>query len=165
MRLSEKAVSASDSRAAAWARTPLVAVLASVALAELALNRLAGQIVRLDPFSTRGFWRHAFSDSRLFAYELVAVLSAMMLGSALARIAAFGDHYRIGARVSFSLVGIVVVIFSALGAVAELPPDLFFHLHMSFAFLALLIIFSIVGAEPHPPRRARAADADRKSVV
>ncbi|HEY2747526.1 MAG TPA: hypothetical protein VGL86_23045 [Polyangia bacterium] len=125
---------------------PLVAVLAGVALAELALNRLAGQIIRLDPFSTRGFWRHAFADSRLFVYELTAVLSAMMLGSALARIAAFGDHYRIGARVSFSLVGIVVVIFSALGAVAELPPDLFFHLHMSFAFLALLIVFSIVGA-------------------
>ena len=146
MRLSEKAVSASDSRATGWARLPLVAVLAGIALAELALNRLAGQIIRLDPFQTRGFWRRAFSDSRLFAYELTAVLSAMMLGSALARIAAFGDHYRIGARVSFSLVGIVVVIFSALGAVAELPPDLFFHLHMSFAFLALLITFSIVGA-------------------
>jgi hypothetical protein len=146
MRLSEKAVSASDSRAAAWARMPLIAVLAGVALAELTLNRLAGQIIRLDPFQARGFWRRAFSDSRLFSYELVAVLSAMMLGSELARIAAFGDHYRIGARVSFSLVGIVVVIFSALGAVAELPPDLFFHLHMSFAFLALLITFSILAA-------------------
>jgi hypothetical protein len=132
---------------------PLVAVLAGIALAELALNRLAGQIIRLDPFQTRGFWRRAFSDSRLFAYELTAVLATMMLGSALARIAAFGDHYRIGARVSFSLVGIVVVIFSALGAVAELPPDLFFHLHMSFAFLALLIVFSIVGART--PGRVR----------
>ena len=132
---------------------PLVAVLAGVALAELTLNRLAGQIVRLDPFQARGFWRRAFTDSRLFSYELVAVLSAMMLGSALARIAAFGDHYRIGARVSFSLVGVVVVIFSALGAVAELPPDLFFHLHMSFAFLALLITFSIVAART--PGRVR----------
>ena len=142
----QKAVSASDSRAAGWARFPLVAVLASVALGELALNRVAGHLLPLDPFQSRTFWRRTFSDSRLFFYELTAVLSAMMLGSALARIAAFGDRYRIGARVSFSLVGLVVVALSALGAVAELPPDLFFHLHMSFAFLTLLITISIVAA-------------------
>ncbi|HEX8952101.1 MAG TPA: hypothetical protein VF945_09675, partial [Polyangia bacterium] len=139
-------MSASDSRAAGWARFPLVAALAGVALAELALNRIAGHLLPFDPFASRGFWRRAFGDGRLFLYELTAVLSAMMLGSALARIAAFGDRYRIGARVSFSLVGLVVVFFSALGAVAELPADLFFHLHMSFAFLALLITLSIVAA-------------------
>src|SRR5262245_32871772 len=116
MRLSEKTVSETDSRPTSWARLPLVAVLAGIALVELALNRLAGHLLRLDPFLARTFWRRAFSDVRLFAYELTAILSAMMLGSALARIAAFGDHYRIGARVSFSLVGVVVVIFSALGA-------------------------------------------------
>ena len=54
---------------------------------------------------------------------------------------------------SFSLVGIVVVILSALGAVAELPADLFFHLHMSFAFLTLLITISIVAARA--PGRVR----------
>jgi len=142
----QKAVSAPDSRAAGWARFPLVAVLAGVAFAELAVNRLFGHLVPLDPFAARGFWRRALTDVRLFLYELVAILSAMMLGSALARIAAGGDRYRIGARVSFTLVGVLVVILSALGAVAELPPDLFFHLHMSFAFLALLITMSIVGA-------------------
>jgi hypothetical protein len=121
-------------------------MLVGVALAELALNRIFGHLIALDPFQARGFWRRALMDTRLFLYELVAILSAMMLGSALARIAATGDRYRIGARVSFSLVGIVVVVLSALGAVAELPPDLFFHLHMSFAFLALLITLSVVAA-------------------
>jgi hypothetical protein len=139
-------VSVSDSRAAGWARFPLVAVLAAVALAELAVNRLFGHLVPLDPFAGRGFWRRALTDTRLFLYELVAILSAMMLGSALARIASGGDRYRVGARVSFTLVGAIVVFLSALGAVAELPPDLFFHLHMSFAFLALLITMSIVAA-------------------
>ena len=142
----QKAVSASDSRAAGWAHVPLVAVLAGVALAELALNRIAGHLVPLDAYQLRTFWRHAFTDARLFTYELTAVLSAMMLGSALARIAAAGEHYRAGARVSLSLVGLVVVVLSALGAVAELPADLFFHLHMSFAFLALLITLSILAA-------------------
>ena len=40
----------------------------------------------------------------------------------------------------------MVVVLSALGAVAELPADLFFHLHMSFAFFALLVTLSIVAA-------------------
>jgi len=142
----QKAVSASDSRAAGWARFPLVAVLAGVALAELALNRIAGHLVPFEAYQLHSFWRHAFTDGRLFTYELTAVLSAMMLGSTLARIAAGGDHYRIGARVSFSLVGLVVVVLSALGAVAELPADLFFHLHMSFAFFTLLVTMSIVAA-------------------
>jgi hypothetical protein len=150
----QKAVSVSDSRAAAgWARFPLVAALAGVALCELGLNRIAGHLLPLDPFLARTFWRRAFSDARLFAYELTAILSVMMLGSALARIAAFGDRYRIGARMSFSLVGLVVVVLSALGAVAELPPDLFFHLHLSFTFLALLITMSIIASTA--PARVR----------
>jgi hypothetical protein len=146
-------VSASDSRAAGWARFPLIAVLAGVALVELALNRIAGHLITFDPFQLRGFWRHAFADSRLFAYELVAVLSAMMLGSALARIAASGQRYRIGARVSLALVGLVVVVLASIGAVAELPADLFFHLHMSYAFLALLITMTIIAART--PGRVR----------
>ncbi|MGZ3406254.1 MAG: hypothetical protein ACXVAN_07395 [Polyangia bacterium] len=147
-------MSASDSRAGAgWARFPLVAVLAGVALAELGLNRIAGHLLPLDPFLARTFWRRAFGDTRLFAYELTAILSTMMLGSALARIAAFGDRYRIGARLSFSLVGLVVVVLSALGAVAELPPDLFFHLHLSFTFLALLITMSVIASQA--PARVR----------
>jgi hypothetical protein len=121
-------------------------VLAGVALGELALNRILGHLLPLDPFQARTFWRRALTDTRLFFYELTAVLSAMMLGSALARVAAFGDRYRIGARISFCMIGVVVVVLSALGAVAELPPDLFFHLHLSFAFLSLLIVMSIVAS-------------------
>lgn len=149
----QKAVSESDSRPAGWARFPLVALLAGVALGELALNRIAGHLLPLDPLLSRTLGRRAFSDARLFFYELTAVLSALMLGAALARIARFGERYRIGARVSFTLVGLIVVLLSALGAVAELPADLFFHLHMSFAFFALLITISIVAARA--PGRVR----------
>jgi hypothetical protein len=148
-----ESVSASDPRAAGWARFPLVAVLASVAFLELLVNRIAGHLIPVDPLMPRTLWRRAFGDTRLFLYELTAVLSAMMLGSALARVAAFGDRWRIGARVSLSLIGFVCVALSALGAVAELPPDLFFHLHMSFAFLALLVTMSIVAART--PARVR----------
>ncbi len=148
----QKAVSESDSRAGAgWARFPLVAVLAFVALCELGLNRIAKHIIPFDPFQSRSFWHRTFNQSTLFSYELTAILSVMMLGSALARIAAFGDRYRIGARISFPLVGVLFVVFAALGAVAELPPDLFFLVHMSFAFLALLTTLTIV-ATPAPAR-------------
>lgn len=139
-------MSESDRRPAGWAGIPLVAVLAVIALLELGVNRILGHLLQLDPFVKRTFARRALTDTRLFLYELTAVLSAMMLGSALARIAGYGDRYRVGARVAFPLVGILVVIFSALGAVAELPPDLFFMLHMSFAFLALLVTMTIIAA-------------------
>ena len=149
----QKAVSASDSRAAGWLRIPLVAVLAGIALCELALNRIVGHLLALDPFQSRTLWRRAFSDARLFLYELTAILSVMMLGSALARIATFGDRYRRAARASFSLVGLPLVGLAALGALAELPADLFFLLHLSFAFLGLLITMSILGSAA--PARVR----------
>lgn len=142
----QKSVSASDPRAAGWARFPLVAVLAGVALLELLVNRIAGHLIAIDPLMPRTLARRAFADARLFLYELTAVLAAMMLGSALARIAAFGARWRLGARVSLSLIGFVTVALAALGAAAELPPDLFFHLHMSFAFLTLLVTMSVVAA-------------------
>jgi hypothetical protein len=150
----DQSVSVSDSRAAAsWLRFPLVTVLAGVALCELLLNRVVGHLLLLDPFQSRTLARRALSDVRLFLYELTAILAAMMLGSALARVAAYGERYRVGARVSFALVGLVCVVLSALGAVAELPPDLFFHLHLSFAFLALLVTLSIVASRA--PGRVR----------
>jgi hypothetical protein len=139
-------VSTSDSRAAAWARFPLVAVLAGVALAELLINRIVGHLLPFDPLAPRGFGRRAFADTRLFLYELTAVLSLLVLTAGLVRVAVGGARYRIGARLSLSLVGLVCVLLSALGAVVELPPDLFFHLHLSFTFLALLIVLSIVAA-------------------
>ena len=149
----DQTVSTSDSRAAAWARFPLVAVLAGVALGEFLINRIIGHLLPFDPLAPRGFWRHAFADTRLFLYELTAVLSVLLLAAALVRVAVGGDRYRIGARLSLSLVGLVCVLLSALGAVVELPGDLFFHLHLSFTFLSLLIVLSIVAARA--PARVR----------
>ncbi|MDB4965970.1 MAG: hypothetical protein JWN44_1659 [Myxococcales bacterium] len=149
----DESVSESDRRPTGWAGIPLVAVLAVVALLELTVNRIVGHLLQLDPFVKRTLARRALSDARLFLYELTAVLSAMMLGSALARITAYGTRYRVGARVSFALVGFVVVVLSALGAVAELPPDLFFHLHLSFTFLALLVTMTVVASRA--PGRVR----------
>lgn len=139
-------VSTSDSRPAAWARVPLVAVLAGVALAELLVNRLVGHLLPFDPLAPRGLGRRAFADTRLFLYELTAVLSVLVLAAGLVRVALGGERYRIGARLSLSLVGLVCVLLAALGAVAELPPDLFFHLQLSYSFLALLIVLGIVAA-------------------
>lgn len=149
----DNSVPDSHPRAAGWVRFPLIAVLAGVALGELLLNRIVGHLIQLDPLQPRTLARRAFSDGRLFLYELTAVLSAMMLGSALARVAASGDRYRVGARMSFALVGLVCVVLSALGAVAELPADLFFHLHLSFTFLALLVTITVVASRA--PARVR----------
>src|ERR1700753_4047228 len=106
-------VPASDSRAATWARFPLVALLAVVAGAELLVNRVAGHLVEIDPLMTRTLGRRIFVDARIFIYELTAILSVMILGSALARITA-SKLYRVGARVSFTMIGFVCVILTSL---------------------------------------------------
>jgi hypothetical protein len=143
----------SDSRASTWVRFPLVAVLAVVASGELLVNRIFGQLLQVDPLQPRAPWRRALLDVRLFLYELTAVLAVLLLASALARVATHGDRYRDGARVSFALVGLVCVGLAALGAIGELPPDLYFHLHLSYTFLALLVCMSVVAARA--PARIR----------
>lgn len=149
----QKTVSESDSGAAGWARFPLVAVLAGVALAELAINRIVGHLLPFDPLMPRGFWRRAFGDTRLFLYELTSILAVLVLGAGLARVATGGPRYRLGARFSLSLIGLVFVLLAALGAAVELPLDLFFHLHLSFTFLSLLLVIGIVAARA--PARVR----------
>src|SRR5262249_11921995 len=66
--------------------------------------------------------------------------------AALVRIALFGSLYRPGARVSFPLVGLVCVALAGLGVVVRLPPPLLFHLHLSFLFLALLVVLTVVSS-------------------
>jgi hypothetical protein len=125
---------------------PLVALLAAVALLELLVHRIGGSLVHLDRLMPRtASWR-LFEDAQLFLFELTAVLAALMLGSGLTRVALHGRRYRVGARVSFSLVGLVCVALAALSAAVNLNRDLFFHFQLSFTFLALLIVMSIVGA-------------------
>ena len=138
-------VSASDSRAG-WARLPLVALLGVLALAELLVNRVAGSLIHFDPLMPRHGLLRLFTDARLFLFELVAVLAALVLASGLARVALHGERYRMGARVSFSLVGVVCVVLAALSASVNLTHDLFFHFQLSFTFLALLVTMAVVGA-------------------
>jgi hypothetical protein len=138
-------VSASDSRAA-WARLPLVALLGILALAELLINRVVGSLIRIEPLLPRAGLVRLYADTRLFLYELVAVLAALMLGTGLARVALYGERYRLGARVSFAIVGLVSVALATLSAVVNLNRDLFFHFQLSFTFLTLLITMSILGA-------------------
>jgi hypothetical protein len=146
-------VSASDFRAATWARFPLVAVLAVVAGAELVVNRIIGHLIELDPLQPRTLGRRVLTDARLFLYELTAVLAVLMLGSALARVALRGERYHLAARLSFSLVGLGCVVLAAIGAIAQLPTDLYFDLHLCFAFLSLLVTMSILSA--HASTRVR----------
>jgi hypothetical protein len=125
---------------------PLVALLTVVALLELLVHRIAGSLIHVDRLLPRlSPWR-VFEDLQLFLFELVSVLAALMLGSGLVRVALHGQRYRLGARVSFSLVGLVCVALAALSAAVNLNRDLFFHFQLSFTFLALLIVLSIIAA-------------------
>jgi hypothetical protein len=141
-----KWVSSSSARVPWWTRLPLIAVLVVVAIGELLLNRIAGHLFHSDPLMPRTLLLRAQDLTRLFFYELTSVLAALLLIAALVRVVAFGARYRIGARVSFGLVGMICAALATLGAVLELPLDLSFHLHLSFTFLALLIVLSVAGA-------------------
>src|SRR5206468_238317 len=85
-------------------------------------------------------------DVSLFVYELVQVFSVLLLLAALVRISAYGRHYRAGARMSFPLVGGVTAALAILGVIFRLPPQLVFHLHLSFVFLALLVVLTVASS-------------------
>lgn len=142
----DNVVSSTDSRPAVWARLPLVAVLSGVALAELVINRLLGHLLSHEPLAPADLSRRLFDYARLFLYELTAVLSLLLLAAGLARLVTLGRRYRLGARLSLSLLGLLCVLLSALGAVVRLPPELAFHLQLSYSFLALLLVLGLVTA-------------------
>jgi hypothetical protein len=146
-------VSESDSRASTWAHFPLVVVLAVVAGSELLVNRILGHLIEVDPFAPRTPFRRGLTDVRLFLYELTAVLTVLMLGAALARVSFGGSRYRLSARISFGIVGTFCVLLAARGAVTELRVDHAMLLHLSFAFLALLVTMTVLAARA--PARVR----------
>jgi hypothetical protein len=136
----------SASRAPLPARIPLVAFLSVVALVELLLNRIVGRLIHLEPLALRSPLLRVVDGAGLFVFHLVSVLSVLLLGAALARVSIAGAHYRAGARLAFPLVGGVAVALAALGVVLRLPPTLVFHLHLSFAFLSLLVVLTTLAA-------------------
>src|SRR5207237_6078590 len=86
-----------------------------------------------------------------FLCGLRALLGVLLFATQLVRIAALGRRYRIGARVSFALVGGVCAALAMLGTLVRLTPDLQFHLHLSFVFFSLLAVVAVAGSPADPP--------------
>ncbi len=127
-------------------RLPLISILAAVAFVELLLNRLFVRLLHLEPMALSSRALRVLDSASLFIFELVSVLSVLILLAALVRISAYGRHYRAGARLAFPLIGGVTVALTVLGIVVRLPPPLVFHLHLSFLFLALLVVLTIASS-------------------
>jgi hypothetical protein len=125
---------------------PLLAILAAVAFAELLLNRLFIRLLHPEPLAWDPRWSRLLDGVSLFVFELVSVLSVLVLLAALVRISVWGRDYRAGARLSFPLVGGVTVALGVLGVLFRLPPQLAFHLHLSFLFLGLLVVLTVASS-------------------
>jgi hypothetical protein len=126
-------------------------LLAASAFAELVVHRLLGGSLRSDPLRPRPGIVHHAETLGLFLFEFTAILSVLMLAAQLLRIAVGAGHYRIGARVSFALIGGVCAVLAALGVFLHLPADLLFHLHLSFVFFGLLVVVAIAGSPTRSP--------------
>jgi hypothetical protein len=126
-------------------RLPLVSLLAAVAFIELVLNRLLVRMLRLDPLSLTSGVRRLLDEASLFVFELVSVLSVLLLLAALVGIAV-GKRYRWGARMAFAVIGGAAVVLSALGVVFRLPPLYLFNLHLAFLFLGLVVALTVASA-------------------
>jgi hypothetical protein len=133
------------------AEVPLVGLLAAVAFVELIANRIFARLIRFDPLAPRSLGVQLIDGAARFAFELVSVLATLLLAAALARVALFGRGYRPGARLSFPLVGVVCVMLTALGLAVRLPPTFVFHLHLSFFFLALLVVLTVIASPVDVP--------------
>jgi hypothetical protein len=128
-------------------RFPVIALLAAVAFVELVLNRVIGRLIHLDYLQPRSGLTRAIDDVGLFFYMLTAVLAVLLLSSAIIRLAVGGDAFRPGARVSIPLIGTVFDVLAMLAILVQprpLPPALHFHLQLSFFFLGLLLVLSVL---------------------
>jgi hypothetical protein len=123
-----------------------VAFLAGVALLELVLNRVVIRLIHLDFLQPRSTLTRVLDDTGLFAFELVSVLATLLLLAALVRVALGTEPFRPGARASIPLIGTVFVVLSMLGVLVKLPPNLQFHMHLSFVFMSLLLALSVVAS-------------------
>jgi hypothetical protein len=126
---------------------PVVAILAAFAFLDLVCNRVVGKLLHFDFLQPRSPLTRAIDLTGLFAYELTAVLAVLTLLAGLARIVVAGAEFRIGARVSFPLVGAVFIALASLGVLGlRLPGALVFHLHLSFLFLSLLLMLAVLAS-------------------
>jgi hypothetical protein len=129
----------------------MVGLLAGALFVELLLNRVLARLLRPEPLAPRTALVRAIDLAGLYVFELTGVLALLLLAAQIGRVLFVGGRYRVGARVSFALVGGVCLALCALGLLFRLTPDLDFHLQLSFGFFALLIVVAAVGA-PVPGR-------------
>jgi hypothetical protein len=133
----------------------LTAALVVVALLELGLNRLAGQLFM--PRATLALGGGSRASSALaatgpFLFQLTAVLALIVLVAGFAGLLRRGELYPRAVRVS---VGVIALIFAVLSAQAllrgQLPPQFFIYLETCFGFLSLLTAIAFA-ATPTAPR-------------
>jgi hypothetical protein len=120
----------------------LTAALAVVALLELALNRLAGQL--FVPRATLALGGGSQASNALgavgpFLFQLTAVLALVVLVAAFAGLLRRGELYP---RPMFLAVGVIAFVFALLSAYAllrgQLPTRYFIFLETAYGFLLLL---------------------------
>jgi hypothetical protein len=139
----------------------LTAALVVVALLELALNRLAGQL--FVPRATLALGGGSRASSALgaagpFLFQLTAVLGLVILVAAFAGLLRRGELYPRAMRFSVGVIAFVFAIFSAQALLrGQLPPRFFLYLETSYGFLSLLtaIAFAATPRSNRVPARVK----------
>ncbi|HLK92557.1 MAG TPA: hypothetical protein VKZ18_21865 [Polyangia bacterium] len=127
----------------------LTAALVVVALLELALNRLAGQL--FVPHATLSLGGGSRGSSFLaasgpFLFQLTAVLGLVVLVTGFAGLIRRGELYPRAMRFSVAVIALVFAVFSAQALVrGQLAPRFFLYLETSFGFLSLLTAVAFAG--------------------
>jgi len=139
----------------------LTAALVVVALLELGLNRLAGQL--FVPRATLALGGGSRASSALgaagpFLFQLTAVLALVVLVAAFAGLLRRGELYPRAMRFSVGVIALVFAVFSAQALVrGQLPPRFFMYLETSYGFLSLLtaIAFATTPKAASVPARVK----------
>src|SRR5579871_2036534 len=122
----------------------LTAALVVVALLELALNRLAGQL--FVPHATLSLGGGSRGSSLLaasgpFLFQLTAVLALVVLVTAFAGLVRRGELYPRAMRLSVAVIAAVFAVLSGYALLrGQLAPEFFLGLEVTFAFLAVLTV-------------------------
>jgi hypothetical protein len=133
----------------------LTAALLVVALLELGLNRLAGQL--FVPRATLALGGGSRASSAVgaagpFLFQLTAVLALVVLVAAFAGLLRRGELYPRTMRFSVGVIALVFAFFSAQALLrGQLAPRFFLYLETSYGFLSLLTAIAFA-ATPTPPR-------------
>ncbi len=139
----------------------LTAALVVVALLELGLNRLAGQL--FVPRATLALGGGSRASSVVgaagpFLFQLTAVLGLIVLVAAFAGLLGRGELYPRAMRFSVGVIALVFAVFSAHGLLrGQLAPRYFLFVETSYGFLSLLtaIAFAATPKTDRVPARVK----------